>query len=350
MGLTTALLYMSEAGNWRAVEARSADDLPMLDTRPLLAVRVEDSDSCLLVGRDPAGNEWSWVFGEPAALGFAPFRPWLPSVDPDDLDDTLSARALAVAGDIRAWAASSGLGDLEQVRVADALLAPHVFAEDGWHQLRSLFGLDAVEAVWVEKDEPDLASIYARARRPRAPRAIALDHASPGWRRLNATDLLGRFGEPACLLEWQGTWYLASDPPLTLFGCEESLLSGRTGATGRLVPIPPGNAATLNEAADWARANVGTAGPALVEGRPPLLLEVIDHELDARLPDLRKAQEWELHEVAPPMKAGLMAAWSASTPECAADALALAHDRVLAVMPRHVGRERATTRSDVVDG
>ena len=112
MGLTTTFFYVRDAGGWQGVDDWSLEDVSSPSARPLLAAHVEDSDWCVVLGRDPAGREWSWVFGEQSALGSQQAQRWLVALDPDDLDDTLSHRARAAAGEVVAgrgpvnWASS----------------------------------------------------------------------------------------------------------------------------------------------------------------------------------------------------------------------------------------------------
>ncbi len=272
------------------------------------------------------------MYGEPAALNFAAAHRWLSSVDPDELEDTLTERAAACAEEVVAWGAASGLADLDRGAVEGALMTHDVFAETGWWMLRSLLGLDGVETEMVDEGEPYVISVpSADIPSPRPPRAIALDHSSPGWAHLNAGDLMGRFGEPPCLVEWHRTLYLATDPPVTLFGCDESLLAQVTGATGDWVQVPERHTGSLTAAATWARTHVGTPGAGVPDGRPPLLFEVIDGaDRGSVQSGAGSGVDWQLHAIAPPLSASLVVEWSeGADPAAVADALAVVHERVV---------------------
>jgi hypothetical protein len=333
MGLTTTFVFTRERGAWRGVDDRSLEDVASLPGSPLLAAHVEDSDWCVVLGRDPHGSEWSWVFGEDVALAFESAHRWLTTLDPDELDDSLLARAAETGGAVVAWASACGLGEFPVDAAIEVLLGHDALAETGWWRLLDLVGLADVPREEVE--DAGLVPTLGDGPRPiRPPRAIALDHDHLGWRRLNAGELLGRFGAPPCLVEWRHNIYLATDPPLLVSARDGPSLARSTGATGEWRTVPQEAAGSLAAAAAWARAHVGITGAPTPPDRPPLLFEVIDHERQARLPRHRRASEWRLHEPAPRVSALLVVAWREADPEVVGELVAAVHERVIGELVR----------------
>jgi hypothetical protein len=96
--------------------------------------------------------------------------------------------------------------------------------------------------------------------------AAAIDHSSAGWRDLVGTRWLQTFGEPPAMVAFDGSVFIAFDPPISLgsYGRESQRdwVSLVLGVSGGWQEVPSEPAGGLLEAAAWARENIG------VQGRP----------------------------------------------------------------------------------
>ncbi|MEN3271164.1 hypothetical protein [Pseudonocardia sp.] len=281
-----------------------------------LVAHIYDSDAAVVNGLHDGERQWQWTFGEGAAAFYQGVE-----VDDEELEETLPARAAEAAGLIAAWAERAALPGVDKTAVAELLQDGYVFAEEGFAKL-----LEALEIVVddssVESEElvPDEepAPDDTGHQPPAGPDmvgllAAAIDHSSAGWRDLVGTRWLQTFGEPPAMVAFDGSVFIAFDPPISLgsYGRESQRdwVSLVLGVSGGWQEVPSEPAGGLLEAAAWARENIGVQGRPADENRLPLNVELpLEYpdgvEAPGRYPDISK-NEWWRYSVADPSHAGV---------------------------------------------
>lgn len=339
MGLSSAFLVHRAGGEWINEEQSrlSAVELERLAGEgPSLAARALHSDACFVLGRVPGAAEWRWVFGESSARSyideFDPSR-WIDTEDPDELEESRDERVVATASAIIAWAVAAGLNAPGPQDVRKALAAGYVFAEDGFFALLDTLGIDALLREQTPAEPANAMHVEPKGSwQPEPPYAIAIDRSSPEWADIDAYHLEFRFGEPPCILRWQGIDFVLSDPPVSL--------GTHLGLRGERVAVPAEYGADFQAAASWARANVGEAGEPPTGTRPLLVI-------DDPPPRLRGWQEMPLSYLYDRADNAQVAVWlefeDALDGEVAADLASSFYDRLVAATVASVGETFTVT-------
>lgn len=282
MGLSASFVVQRDGAGWVNRESWPVDAAGLEDlagTGPSVAARVLHSDACFVIGRAPGMPDWRWIFGEDAVRAYDDeFDPigWDIIDDPDDAEDSRDERIQATVPRLVAWALASGLVEPDSEAVSRILAAGYLLAEEGFFTLIEVLGIDA-PLVEMERQSVSAPSEPA-AWLLMPPSAIAIDHSSPVWHEINAGHLLGRFGEPPCVLRWHaGQDFVMSEPPVCIGGGREF--------PGEWIAVPERHLSDFYEAADWARKNVGQAGEAPSGSRPLLVLDDPPRHFDDNAPE-----------------------------------------------------------------
>jgi hypothetical protein len=253
---------------------------------PALAAFVTDSDVCVVLGALDGTVAWRWVFNEEREYDVVARPVGAVADPPEDPDAALAARIRAVVPRIAEWSRTAGLGPVAHERLEELLERGYILAEAGLFALLVELGVCAQQAAPVDEEPAGARATQVASDPATQPQlvhhgflAAPVDHHSQGWQAFVRTHELEAWGEPpALVVEGRAIgggptlWdvYLASDPPVHLFGLGAVMgLDAVEPAQlpldwdGHWVRVPDRPGRSLDEAVAWARANVG------VEGAPP---------------------------------------------------------------------------------
>jgi hypothetical protein len=325
---------------WELPSMNRDDDAGLAAAGPAIVAHILASDVADIRGLTNGQPRWRWLYGEDALAAYEDRE-----ADGSDLEIHWPERATETAGLIVTWAAEAGLPNADPEALAKALQRNYVFAEELVGDLLRLLRLvsedSTVEPRQLEPTDVRLCEVPA-AVPPPAPdeRAMAgvhaavIDRTSRAWCNLVATRWLSTFGEPAAVVAFDSTVYVASDPPVTLgeYHGSRGQVAVSLGLTGRWQEVPTEDARSVVAAAAWAREHVGAPGRPADPDRVPLNGEVSPDYPGG--PDTPTTADWWKYSIAAPPSLGIELAMGAPLTD-RADAVAdwLDHARSTLVKP-----------------